>query len=384
MQKVVSGQRIAAIDTLRGVAMAAMLLDHAREFFYLHQQVSDPMNLDTTSPALFFTRLVSHFCAPIFVFLTGLGAWCHGQKFAAQLPAPRLALSAYLAKRGLFLIGLELTLINFAWTFALPPKMIYLQVIWAIGLAMLALAALLWLPRPVQILLGVLTVAGHNLLDGIHFTPDQIAYPFWVILHDRSVIELAADLKARTSYPVLPWLGIILLGYATGPLYGQCITPAQRQRWLTQAGIGALALFALLRWLDVYGDHPRMATTTLLGQVMAWLNVTKYPPSLLFLLLTLGTSSLLLALLEKHRPCPLFPDLGRVPMFFYVLHLYVLQGLYLLLSEIFGATQGQRYGFSSTWHIWLLVALLLPALHPLCRHFGDYKRQHAGGWTAYF
>lgn len=384
MQQAVSAQRIAAIDTLRGVAMALMLVDHVREFFYLHQQVSDPMNLDATSAALFFTRLASHFCAPIFVFLTGLGAWCYGQKFATQLADPRPLLSAYLAKRGLFLIGLELTLINFAWTFALPPKMIYLQVIWAIGLAMLALAALLWLPRMGQITLGVLIVAGHHLLDGVHFTPDQIAYPFWAILHDRSLIELAAGLKARTSYPVLPWIGVILLGYAAGPLYWQGVTPVQRQGWLTRAGIGALALFGLLRWLDVHGDHPRMAATTLLGQIMNWLNVTKYPPSLLFLLLTLGAGFLLLAQLEKRRPWPPLVDLGRVPMFFYVMHLYVLHGLYLLLSGLFGANQGQGYGFSDVWQIWLLAGLLLPALYPFCRRFAEFKRQSRGGWPSYF
>lgn len=384
MPAVTPAQRIAAIDTLRGVAMALMLLDHVREFFFLHQQVSDPMNLDATSPALFFTRLASHFCAPIFVFLTGLGAWCYGQKSAAQFADSRQETSAYLAKRGLFLILLELTLINFAWTFALPPQMIYLQVIWAIGLSMLALAALIWLPRVGQIALGVLIVAGHHLLDGLHFTPDQVAYPFWAILHDRSVIELAEGLKARTSYPVLPWIGVILLGYAAGPLYRQGIAPGQRQRWLSRAGIGALALFVLLRWLDVYGDHPRMAATTLLGQVMSWLNLTKYPPSLCFLLLTLGAGLIMLAQLEKRRPWPLLLNFGRVPMFFYVVHLYALHGLYRLLSGLFGPNQGHRFGFTEVWQIWLLAALLLPALYPLCRRFAEFKRQRHGGWASYF
>lgn len=384
MQQAVSVQRIAAIDTLRGVAMALMLVDHVREFFYLHQQVSDPMSLDTTSPALFFTRLASHFCAPIFIFLTGLGAWCHGQKLTTQPVDFRPTLSAYLVKRGLLLIGLELTLINFAWTFALPPKMIYLQVIWAIGLAMLALAALLWLPRLGQITLGALIIAGHHLLDGVHFHPDQLAYPFWAILHDRSLVELAADLKARTSYPVLPWIGVILLGYAAGPLYGRDITPKQRQDWLTWAGISAVVLFALLRWFDAYGDHPRMAATTLLGQVMSWLNVTKYPPSLLFLLLTLGLGMIILSQLEKCRPWPLFTHLGTAPMFFYILHLYLLHGLYLFMINTFGVTQGQRYGFNNVWQIWWVAGLLLPAFAPLCRRFSAYKRQHPNGWTSYF
>lgn len=387
MPQPLAAQRIAAIDTLRGVAMALMLLDHVREYFYLHHQVSDPMNLDSTSPALFFTRLASHFCAPVFVFLTGLSAWCHGQKLAAPEGDGRHETSRYLAARGIFLIVLELTLINLAWVFPVLPKMLYLQVIWAIGLSMLALAALLWLPRSGQWLLGLLIVAGHHLLDGIHFTPEQAAYPFWAILHDRSIIDLnwlGEGLKARTSYPLLPWIGVILLGYAAGPLYRQAADPVRRRRWFTRAGVGMLAGFVVLRAVNVYGDHPRAPAASWPGEAMAWLNVTKYPPSLLFLLFTLGLALLLLAWLEKGRPWAFFQTLGRVPMFFYVLHLYLLRGLYLALNEIFGATQGTRYGFAAVWQIWLMAALLLPALYPLCRRFADFKRQRAGGWTAYF
>jgi uncharacterized membrane protein len=375
-----SAQRIGAIDTLRGIVMALMLVDHVREFFYLHLQVSDPMDLGSVDPALFFTRLTSHWCAPIFVFLTGLGAWCYGQKFAD----PRLATSSYLLKRGLFLIVLELTLINFAWTFAFPPKMIYLQVIWAIGVSMLALAALLWLPRIGQFAVGLLIVAGHHLLDGVHFNPGEAAYGLWAVLHDRSVLEIFDTVKARTSYPVLPWIGVILLGYAAGPLYGQATPSGQRQQKLLLAGAGALLLFVLLRWADVYGEHPRAVSDTLIGQAMSWLNLTKYPPSLLFLLLTLGTGLLLLVRLER-VPLPRFwSDLGRVPMFFYVLHLYLLHGLHLLFQAVFGSNQATRYGFDQVWQIWLMAALVLLAIYPLCRSFAAYKREHPGGWQSYF
>lgn len=387
MSSPATGQRIAAIDTLRGLAMALMLIDHVREYFYLHQQVGDPMNLDSTSPALFFTRLASHFCAPVFVFLTGLGAWCHGQKFVTQSTDGRRQTSIYLAKRGLFLILLELTLINLAWSFPALPKMIYLQVIWAIGLSMLALSLLLWLPRGGQLATAAVIIAGHHLLDGIHFTSDQLAFPIWAILHDRSIIELdwlAAGLKARTSYPVLPWIGVILLGHAIAPLYGRSIDAGQRQQRVMWMGLGMLAVFALLRALNVYGDHPRPPSADFGGELMSWLNVSKYPPSLLFLLLTLGLGLIVLARLEKYPPRRMLLDLGRVPMFFYILHLYVLRGLYLLLSAAFGNTQGARYGFNSVWQIWLLAALLLPTLYPLCRRFADFKRQRAGGWTSYF
>jgi uncharacterized membrane protein len=375
-----SAQRISAIDTLRGIVMALMLVDHVREYFFLHRQVSDPMDLASVDPALFFTRLASHWCAPIFVFLTGLGAWCYGQKFAD----PRPATSVYLLKRGLFLIVLELTLINFAWTFSFPPTMIYLQIIWAIGMSMLALAALLWLPRLWQFAFGLLIVAGHNLLDGVHFNPGDAAYALWAILHDRSVLEIFDTLKARTSYPVLPWIGVILLGYAAGPLYGKATLPGERQQKLILAGVGALLLFVLLRWVDVYGEHARAASDTLMGQVMSWLNLTKYPASLLFLLMTLGTGLLLLVRLER-VPLPRFwSDLGRVPMFFYVLHLYLLHGLYLLFKAVFGMNQETRFGFDQVWQIWLMAALVLLAVYPLCRRFAEYKRQHQGGWQSYF
>ncbi len=374
-----AAQRISAIDTLRGLVMALMLVDHVREFFYLHQQVSDPMDLGSVDPALFFTRLASHWCAPIFVFLTGLGAWCYGQKFAD----PRPATSVYLLKRGLFLVLLELTLINFAWTFSWPPRIIYLQVIWAIGLSMLALALLLWLPRLWQFVLGIAIIAGHHLFDGLHLNPGDTGQVLWAILHDRSLIELFG-LQARTSYPALPWFGVILLGYAAGPLYARSASPELRRRWLLPAGLGALLLFLLLRALDVYGEHPRQPADTLLGQLMSWLNLTKYPPSLLFLLLTLGTGLLLLVRLER-RPLPRFwSDLGRVPMFFYVLHLYLLHGLYLLCLQIWGPNQGSRYGFEQVWPIWLTAALVLLTIYPLCHSFAAYKRQHQGGWRSYF
>lgn len=372
-------QRIDAIDTLRGIVMALMLVDHVREFFYLHRQVGDPMDLTSVDPALFFTRLASHWCAPIFVFLTGVGAWCYGQKFAD----PRPATSRYLLKRGLFLVVLELTVINFAWTFAFPPKMIYLQVIWAIGLSMLALAALLWLPRSGQFLVGIAIVAGHHLLDAIHVEPGETGQLLWAILHDRAPIDFFG-VPARTSYPVLPWFGVILLGYAAGPLYARTAAPAWRARWLLATGGGALLLFLLLRWLDVYGDHPRQAGAGLLGQAMSWLNLTKYPPSLLFVLLTVGCGLLLLAALERWPRSRFWSDLGRVPMFFYVVHLYLLHAVYLFCRHLFGAGEGGRYALDQVASIWLMAALVLLAVYLPCRGFAAYKRRHPGGWRSYF
>ncbi|WP_238580528.1 DUF1624 domain-containing protein, partial [Pseudomonas aeruginosa] len=215
-----NSSRLHSIDALRGLVMLFMLLDHVRETFFLHRQVGDPMDVASTEPALFLSRTLAHLCAPVFVFLTGLSAFLYGEKHQG-----RRAVSAFLFKRGLFLVALELTLVNFAWTFQLPPTVIYLQVIWAIGLSMLALAALLWLPRPLLAALGVLLVAGHNLLDPLHFAPGSAWHLPWAVLHDRGWIEAGDALRLRTSYPLLPWIGVIALGYAAGNWFSGA-TPA--------------------------------------------------------------------------------------------------------------------------------------------------------------
>lgn len=371
-------ERLASIDALRGVVMLLMLVDHTREFFYFHQQVSDPMVIASTPPALFFTRLTSHFCAPVFVLLTGLGAWLHGGKAGRT----RGDTAAYLARRGLLLIALELTVINHAWSFSYPPQMFYLQVIWVIGLSMLALAALLWLPRSVQIALAGLIICGHNALDGIHFARTEPGFIPWAILHDRSVIDIG--IKARTSYPLLPWIGIILLGYVVGAWYGPGSNPRIRQRHLAAAGGAALAGFALLRLLNAYGDHPWVEGVTTMRTVMSFFNLTKYPPSLDFSLLTLGSSLLALACLERIRPWRVLPQIGSVPMFFYVTHLYALHLLYLVLSAVFGPNQGSRYGLTDVWQIWALSVPVMLAMYWPCRWFAGVRRSSSAAWIRYF
>ncbi|MEG1030024.1 MAG: heparan-alpha-glucosaminide N-acetyltransferase domain-containing protein, partial [Brevundimonas sp.] len=200
--------RIQSIDALRGLVMLLMLVDHAREFFFIHAQVSDPMDVTATAPVLFFTRMTAHLCAPVFVALTGLSAWLYASKKGG---AP--AASAFLLKRGLFLIGLELTLVTFAWTFSLTPTTVFLQVIWVIGLSMIALAALVHLPRGALITLGLVIMLGHNFLDPITVAEGAPGHAVWAVLHDRGYIDLPWGGQARTSYPLLPWIGVIALGY---------------------------------------------------------------------------------------------------------------------------------------------------------------------------
>ncbi|HED4875284.1 TPA: DUF1624 domain-containing protein [Stenotrophomonas maltophilia] len=374
--------RLASIDQLRGTVMLLMLLDHVRETFFLQYQVSDPMDAATVSPALFACRLLAHLCAPVFVLLTGLSAWLYGQRQAD----PRRAIAAFLLKRGLFLMVLELTLVNFAWTFQFPPDTVYLQVIWAIGLSMIALAGLLWLPRPLLAMLAVALVVGHNLLDGVRVQGDGALAVLWKVLHQRDWIE-AGPLSLRTSYPVLPWIGVIALGYLMAPWFGAGSDPEQRRQRLLWAGLGALAAFALLRFANDYGDAPWQYQQTTLRTWMSVFNITKYPPSLQFLLLTLGAGLLLLRLYEwppLARALRPLADIGAAPMFLYLLHLYVLKLLYLAALKAWGPTHGCLYALDSVAGLLLVACALAVVLYPPTRAFARFKaRRRDLVWLRY-
>ncbi|WP_349974459.1 DUF1624 domain-containing protein [Pseudomonas sp. WHRI 8519] len=376
-------QRLQSIDALRGLVILFMLLDHVRETFFLHHQVSDPMSIDTTDPSLFFSRTLAHLCAPVFVLLTGLSAWLYGEKYQG-----RSDVSAFLFKRGLFLVVLEFTLVNFAWTFQLPPSVIYLQVIWAIGVSMIALSLLVWLPRPALIVLGAVIIAGHNLLDGLHFATESALHVPWAILHDRGWLELSDSLRLRTSYPVLPWIGVIALGYGLGPWFARGSDAGQRQYRLLLAGVIALLGFMVLRMLNGYGEAPWSGYPTLTQTVMSFFNITKYPPSLLFLALTLGCGLLLLRAFERAgqtRWIGALAVFGAAPMFFYLLHLYVLKLLYLASVALFGRNHGDYFGLDGMGAVWLGAVLLAVALYLPVHWFARLKaRRRDITWLKYF
>lgn len=376
-------QRLQSIDALRGLVILFMLLDHVRETFFLHRQVSDPMSIDATDPSLFFSRTLAHLCAPVFVLLTGLSAWLYGEKYQG-----RSDVSAFLFKRGLFLVVLEFTLVNFAWTFQLPPSVIYLQVIWAIGVSMIALSLLVWLPRPALVVLGAVIIAGHNLLDGLHFGTESAMHVPWAILHDRGWLELSESLRLRTSYPVLPWIGVIALGYGLGPWFARGGDAGQRQYRLLLAGVIALLGFMALRMLNGYGEAPWSGYPTLTQTVMSFFNITKYPPSLLFLALTLGCGLLLLRAFERAGQARWIGALavfGAAPMFFYLLHLYVLKLMYLASVALFGRNHGDYFGFDGIGAVWLGAVLLAVALYLPVRWFARLKaRRRDITWLKYF
>ncbi len=372
--------RLQSIDALRGLVMVVMLLDHVRETFFTHLQVGDPVDARTVMPALFFTRLLSSICAPVFVALTGLSAWLYGQKRS------RREVSGFLLRRGAFLLILEVTFVSFAWSAKFPPQTIWLQVIWAIGASMVVLAGAVHLSRAVIVALGLAVVCGHNLLDAIVLTPGDTFFVPWALLHQRAAFEWIG-ITWKTTYPVLPWIGLILLGYGIGPWYANGAAPTVRQRRLVLLGLGLIAGFVVLRALNLYGDRAWFDAGTPLRTTISFLALTKYPPSLLFLMPTVGLGALLLAAFERWQDARWIPALaifGAAPMFFYLLHLYVLRVLYLIALALQGPNQGAVYGFDHLVGIWALYAALLALLYLPTRRFAELKQRRRDlAWLKY-
>jgi uncharacterized membrane protein len=373
--------RIASIDALRGLVMLLMLVDHVRDFFYVQAQVADPMNLATTDPRLFWTRTAAHLCAPVFVLLTGLSA-----SLSAARHGDHARASLFLLRRGLILVLLEITLVNVAWTGSPLPPVLYLQVIWAIGLSMIALAGLLWLPRLALVGVALAIMLGHNLLTPVVIAPGEGGYTLWAILHQRGLLDLPWGV-ARTSYPVLPWIGVMAAGYALGPWFAGTVSTRARRHRLLGLGATALAGFLILRGLNGYGEPvPWQAGPSWDATLMAFVNLTKYPPSAAFLLATLGLGLVLLAALEAVPPCRLgwLCTYGGVPLFFYVAHLYVLRLLDDGLKAAGFAAPSGRIEAPGPLHLWLIAAALGLALYPACRWAVRFKRRSSARWVSYF
>lgn len=376
----VTNKRIASIDVMRGLVILLMMVDHVRERFFYHLNVSDPMDLEMTSPALFFTRMTAHLCAPTFVFLTGMAAWLYANP--ANKP-PRSA-SSFLLKRGLFLVLIEITLVNFSWFGNFDT--IWLQVIWAIGLSMIALSLMVKLPFLIIGLVGVVIVAGHNLLSPIAFNPGETGYTLWAILHDRGIIFDGA-IRIKASYPVLPWIGVILLGYCAGPLYARTMDMLARRKRLIGLGLSFLAMLLVLRGFNIYGEVlPWQAQSTALETLMDFINFTKYPPSLDFLLLTIGIALLMLAWFEtlSNKFMDVLEVFGSAPMFIYILHLYVLLISYRIALATVGPNAGDLFAFDYVWQIWAVTALLVWALYYPTRAFAKFKHSTTMAWVKYF
>ena len=376
----VTKKRIVSIDVMRGLVILLMAVDHVRERFFYHLNVSDPMNLEMTSPALFFTRMTAHLCAPTFVFLTGMAAWLYANP---ANNAPRSA-SSFLLKRGLFLVLIEVTLVNFSWFGNVDT--IFLQVIWAIGLSMIALSLMVKLPFIIIGLVGIAIVAGHNLLSPISFNPGETGYTLWAILHDRGIIYDGA-IRIKASYPILPWIGVILLGYFAGPLYSRTMDMLARRKRLIGLGVSLLAILLVLRSYNIYGEVlPWQSQSSALLTLMDFVNFTKYPPSLNYLMLTIGIALLMLAWLEtlSNKFLDALEVFGSAPMFIYILHLYVLLISYRIVLATVGPNVGDLFALDYVWQLWAIAALLVWALYYPTRAFAKFKHSTNMAWVKYF
>lgn len=380
--------RLDSIDLLRGMVMVLMVLDHTRDYFTNVQ--FDPSDMSRTTPALFFTRWVTHFCAPVFMFLAGTGAYLSLVRGRSK---PQLAW--FLVTRGLWLIVLELTVVRLAMSFSFSFTTSFAIVLWAIGWSMIVLAALvLVLPLPAIGALGVMMIAAHNLLDGIR--PESLGElrPLWLILHQPGQIPLPGGYSLFVLYPLVPWIGVMAAGYAFGWFY--TLEPRRRRLWLIGLGMSLTVAYLVIRAINLYGDPRKWSLQpTPVYTGLSFLNATKYPPSLNFLLMTLGPAITFLGLVDGMRVRFMKPILtfGRVPLFFYVLQwplIHVLaiamawlwhQPLDWLLGNFPPRTpEGAGFGLGMVYVMWTVVLVLL---YPLCVMYARLKQRRRQGLLSY-
>lgn len=381
-------KRILSIDILRGAIMIIMALDHVRDFFTDFRKF-DPLDLEHASTAMFFTRWITHFCAPVFVFLAGTSAFLSMQRGKTKNESSRL-----LFTRGIWLIILEVTIVRFGWAFNLDYHLIFLQVIWAIGWSMIFLSALIFLPRAAIAIIGLILILGHNMLDGIHANTFGSNAIFWNFLHEQGRAQYAPAYMAFFIYPIIPWIGVMAVGYCFGSIFKK--EEKERNKWFYTIGISTIILFIVIRYINVYGDpspwHTQANGTTLLS----FIKCTKYPPSLLYLLMTLGPAITLLPLLEKlsGRVGKFLMVYGRVPMFYYILHIYIIHLLALFTGLALGVptkvftSNGSlfdpnlKWGFSLPVVYLYWIATFLILYYP-CKWFMRIKATHKKWWLSY-
>jgi uncharacterized membrane protein len=373
--------RVASIDILRGLVIVLMALDHVRDFF--SDAHFDPLDLSQSDAPLFLTRWITHFCAPTFVLLAGVSAYLTGRH------CTRAELSRFLFTRGVWLVVLEVTLMSLVWTFNVRyDHGLFLQVIWAIGVSMIVLAALVHLPLPELAAGSVLIILGHNLFDGIEPQSLGAWAPLWSLLHVPGPIP-----HAFVAYPLIPWIAVMSLGYCIGALFD--FEPQRRKQWFVWLGAASLTVFVLLRTPNVYGDPANWSLqSSTLQTLLSFVNVQKYPPSLQYLLLTLGTAFLSLAAFDSARGrfTEVLRTFGRVPLFFYVLHIALAHlaaggiafamgyGTALLSDDSMNVPQQWGFGLPVVYLAWLIV---VASLYPACRWFAAVKRRRDDWWLSY-
>lgn len=385
--------RIRSIDTVRGLIMIIMTLDHSRDFLHFQGPEYAPTNMATTTVILFLTRWVTHFCAPCFLILSGVSAWLAGAR------RTRKELIRFLFRRGLWLVATDLVVISFLFTFDPQYHLFVLEVLWAIGCGMIGLGLLIWVRAPLALIggIGCLLFFGHNLLDYIPLPDKGVAGNFLTLsLTGRgAVLPLGGDRIIVLLYAALPWSAVLLIGYLIGSLYAPGYNAARRKRVLLTAGAGLIAIFILLRSINGYGDpNPWQGQRNAAHTLLSFLNATKQPPSLVYLAMTLGPVLILLALTEKTvgRFTSFCMIYGNVPYFYFLIHLILLRAMNIGLILVSGLPmksngdplvwQAQGFGYP-LWTIYLYWVFVVVALYLPCKWYGSYKRTHRQWWLSY-
>ncbi len=386
------GGRLESVDLLRGIVMILMALDHVRDFF--GHVTQNPTDMATTTGALFFTRWITHFCAPGFFLLTGLGAGLSRKRRGTN------ELRHYLITRGLWLLFLDAVLFRcLIFQFNFDFRVTVLTVLWALGWAMIVLGLMLrFAPRTIAIT-GAALVVLHNLFDGVSARALGAFGPVWSWLHAPGFLVSSERFTVLIAYPIIPWVGVTMLGYVLAGVYEW--SAARRTAFLYRSGAALFAAFLIVRGINLYGDPSRWSVQPTPGHTLiSFFNTTKYPPSLLFLLMTLGPALVLLAALDGIRPRLTRPAwvLGRVPMFYYLGHFFLIHLLAVLICyQRLGAAhwlfespdlgnfpfvQPPGWGFDLpvVYLIWVSVVALM---YPLCRWYAHFKREHDYAWLGY-
>jgi uncharacterized membrane protein len=388
--------RVQSVDFLRGIVMIIMALDHVRAYFHFDSLIFSPTDLERTTPALFATRFITHLCAPTFIFLAGTSAY-----FIAQRKTPKDT-SNFLLTRGLWLVILQVTLVQFAWNFDPAFHFLSSNIISTIGFCMILLSVLIHLPFNGILIFGIIMVAGHNALDNISFERGSIKDVIWSFLHQRNLYALGNDYSFRFLYPIIPWIGVMALGYCLGRLFVHGYAPEKKKEVLLTLGMFSLISFFILRSINIYGDpNPWTFQQEASVTVLSFFNLEKYPPSLSFLVFTLGIALLLLGFLEgknlyRWRAVTLY---GKVALFYYVAHIYMIHIVALVTVSLMGypwqtmifmGPHSQvhplikgNFGFSlgMTYLIWINIVALL---YPLCVYWNSFKvRNKSKWWVSY-
>lgn len=384
-------KRIESLDILKGLVMVIMALDHTRDYFHYDAFLYSPSDPLSTNTALFFTRWISHFCAPAFAFLAGMSAFLVGRRKSKN------ELAAFLLKRGLWLVFIEISVVCFAWRFNIHFPDISLQVIWVLGVSMICLAGIIYLPLKYILGLSLLVIFGHNLLDGLSFDNS----PIWQLLHQRGGFHLTESVRIGAIYPLIPWFAIMSLGYYFGSYYDKSVLPAKRQKLFVWIGLGGITSFVVVRLINQYGNfHPWSSYDTTLQTLYSFFDPAKYPPSLSFTLMTIGATFLFLGTTEniKNKITDFFSVFGKVPFFYYILHLYVIHIFALALAQLTGfgwdsmildgwvGTSKELVGYGvDLWAVYLIWIAIILILYPFCKRFSVYKTTHKEKWwLSYF